>query len=513
MQMHRSPATDKKEVISMTAKKKKSSRDTRILIGALLIAGVIAGGSTFAWFTSKDEVTNRLSAKADYNVSIAEDFTPPEDWIPGQTINKDVSIVNTGNVDAFVRTWLEGEMRYIARDKAGEAIPASAPTTWGTLDTTKTDAVSTARLVPTADGGTSYVRVLRNTTTTAPTDYDEVISMQAGGWLAYAPVSCEWQYTEKAAASDPSNVSGDTTVTAGTGTSNATATYVAAGTYGCAINSDTFKPKTTGLYLFRRNMDMDGLDADNNVYYSGYYYVAPTSDAGYGNGTYYALNTLVTGTNSDNETVYAAYVQKDTTDSNKLKLHVHGSDTVVALSNTSTTDKLVADDVANVKLFKADSATKTNSDLTWTYDATNKKFTVAPTAGATGIKINVALVGDNVVDAGGTADKWQRIPTTGANTTFYYTNDLESGSTSSQLVDSVQLDETVTVNDYIAFDFDLNVKMDSIQVTMDSEGKETYQSVASAWAVTSGDAATPAYVSAATWTDNKELATLTWTAN
>ena len=33
----------------MTAKKKRSSRDTRILIGALLIAGVIAGGSTFAW--------------------------------------------------------------------------------------------------------------------------------------------------------------------------------------------------------------------------------------------------------------------------------------------------------------------------------------------------------------------------------------------------------------------------------------------------------------------------------
>ena len=60
-------------------------------------------GTTFAWFTSKDEVTNRLSASADYNVSIVEDFTPPEDLVPGQTINKDVCAVNTGNVDALVR--------------------------------------------------------------------------------------------------------------------------------------------------------------------------------------------------------------------------------------------------------------------------------------------------------------------------------------------------------------------------------------------------------------------------
>ena len=64
-------------------------------------------GTTFAWFTSKDEVTNRLSAHADYNVSIVEDFTPPEDWTPGQTVNKPVSAVNTGNVDAFVQRRLQ----------------------------------------------------------------------------------------------------------------------------------------------------------------------------------------------------------------------------------------------------------------------------------------------------------------------------------------------------------------------------------------------------------------------
>ena len=95
--------------------KKKTSKEKRVLIAALCIAATVAAGSTFAWFSSKDEVTNRLSASAAYDVSIAEDFQPPEDWIPGQTINKDVSAVNTGNVDAFVRMWLEGEMSIFNR--------------------------------------------------------------------------------------------------------------------------------------------------------------------------------------------------------------------------------------------------------------------------------------------------------------------------------------------------------------------------------------------------------------
>ena len=82
-------------------KRKKNTRERRALVGALCTAAVIVAGSTFAWFTSQDEVTNRLTASADYGVTIAENFTPPNNWVPGQTINKDVSAVNTGNVDAL----------------------------------------------------------------------------------------------------------------------------------------------------------------------------------------------------------------------------------------------------------------------------------------------------------------------------------------------------------------------------------------------------------------------------
>ena len=61
----------------------KNTKDNKkVLIGALGIASVIAAGSTFAWFTSSDEVTNRLTAAADYGVSITETFTPPRGMAP-----------------------------------------------------------------------------------------------------------------------------------------------------------------------------------------------------------------------------------------------------------------------------------------------------------------------------------------------------------------------------------------------------------------------------------------------
>jgi len=72
---------------------------------------------TFAWFTSSDEVTNRLSASADYGVSIVESFTPPNNWIPGQEVKKDVYATNTGNIGAFVKEEISGALT-ITTEKA-----------------------------------------------------------------------------------------------------------------------------------------------------------------------------------------------------------------------------------------------------------------------------------------------------------------------------------------------------------------------------------------------------------
>lgn len=90
------------------SKKKKTSKEKRILIASLCIAAAVMAGSTFAWFSSKDEVTNRLTANADYGVSIVESFEPPTNWLPGQLINKDVYATNTGNIGAFVEEDISG---------------------------------------------------------------------------------------------------------------------------------------------------------------------------------------------------------------------------------------------------------------------------------------------------------------------------------------------------------------------------------------------------------------------
>ena len=78
---------------------------------------------SFVWFTSKDEVTNRLTASNDYGVSIVESFTPPANWLPGQTVNKDVYAVNTGNIAAFVKESISGNLTYTYEKRE-----ATAPT-------------------------------------------------------------------------------------------------------------------------------------------------------------------------------------------------------------------------------------------------------------------------------------------------------------------------------------------------------------------------------------------------
>ena len=95
----------------------KSKKRRRVLGASCILAALIIAGSSFAWFTSRDEVTNRLSASSDYGVSIVESFTPPKNWLPGQEINKDVYAVNTGNIAAFVKEDVKGKLNYTYESK------------------------------------------------------------------------------------------------------------------------------------------------------------------------------------------------------------------------------------------------------------------------------------------------------------------------------------------------------------------------------------------------------------
>lgn len=92
--------------MASTSKHAKSRK--RVLGASCILAALIIGGSSFAWFTAKDEVVNKLSADLRYNVVATEDFTPPPpgEWIPGQKVTKEVKAVNTGNIDAIVASQL-----------------------------------------------------------------------------------------------------------------------------------------------------------------------------------------------------------------------------------------------------------------------------------------------------------------------------------------------------------------------------------------------------------------------
>ena len=531
------------------SKKAKSSREKRVLIGSLCIAAAVMAGSTFAWFSSKDEVTNRLSAKADYDVTIAEDFTPPENWIPGQKIDKNVGFVNTGNVDAFVRSYLQGEMRVLNET-------SSAVETWNTTDKKFTDlaaGVITSGLTPVKDttltdlnlnysltngGKTYYLRELSKTKRDNPDPanpddanpdaYSEVMSVQAGGELVYTN-GTKFIYkpnqsdTVHDAANSVQNIVGGKTytVTIGTNANNITVDNTANTIlvsdikYLPSVDSDEFKPATTGLYVFRRNADLNTDLSADDMEFSGYYYVATAAAgdaaASEGTGVYLKLHNGVASPDTD---------RSDYTLPKDAITSTYASD-----SNTWTYAPTAA-----LQLYTAERTTVENSDLTWTY--------VAPAAGTQGklmaqygnIKINVYLaniLGSTAISSSGTgkdaglewatastdAESWTPVFTGGVASatpvTFYYNNDLEEGCTTERLVDSVELDSSVTQDDYLTFDFDLNVFMESVQVTIGEDGAEGDDSV-KPWNGTAGGAVAAAGTKTMDTANTNEIASIAW---
>lgn len=279
--------------------KKKNNKERHVLIAALLVAGVTVAGSTFAWFTSQDEVTNRLTASADYGVSVVEDFTPPEDWTPGQKINKDVSAVNTGNVAAFTRLGLLYDSKLTVADD-GVAVPESATAASSADKASWVELKKVASTTNTPTGGNA----VNNSA-------NEVSLLQAGGALvvaAGAVVTPSDKWNER---------SGD----------DETATDYS--------GASQYKPSKTGLYIFKR-MVYAG-DGETTTKYSGYYYLASGTngaddESGHaGEGKYYALET-------EPGTVYIANI-----DSDAVQEDVNG---VVTLKSAAALDNI---QIANTK--------------------------------------------------------------------------------------------------------------------------------------------------------------------
>ena len=372
---------------------KNDKKDKKVLIGALGIAAVIAAGSTFAWFTSSDEVTNRLTASADYGVSITETFTPPEEWLPGQEINKDVSAVNTGNLSALVKLEFEGALTLKAE---GDGVAVSG---FASADKDTLDKLTAA----------------------------DVASLQAGGYLAVAP-------------------EGVTTGIVGT-------------------DFDATDDDVPGLYLFRREIKVD--DETTTYDYSGYYYDGDD---------YYGLQTI-DDVDSDGNAVRTVDVLRD------------------------KGDTLTEADITGIKLknFEEKVIPADDSQISWNYDKVYTDnvaiLTYHPTGATNTAKDIVINVNLTNLGNGNTADEWQYLNDKG----FYYTNDVEPGEATKKLIDSVSLDESVQAGAYTNMDFDLTVKLNSVQVTYADDSQ------------TEGvDSASSLGASAAATNAGKEISSIKW---
>ena len=201
-----------------------------------------------------------------------------------------------------------------------------------------------------------------------------------------------------------------------------------------------------------------------------------------------------------------------------------------------------------VKLFQAKYTEIENSGLTWLYDSSAATLT-AIYAGADAkykvqldgetkrdysaddIAVVVKLANLNDNPANGSVENWKAVTGTGSNftyyadteaattlttktagqkATFYYNNDLEESDTTAKLVDSVTLSSDTKQTAYLAFDFDLNIRMDSIQVSKDATGNEGFDTVSSGWTSTNTNV-TAAKASATVGAS--EINVITWTAN
>ena len=481
----------------------KSKRRRRVLGASCILAALIVGASSFAWFTSKDEVSNRLTATADYGVSVVEDFTPPKDMTPGQEVTKKVSAVNTGSVDALVRTQLESMLKItlpstIDLTSTVTADTSNSPYTDYTFDVKYTpDSGSTSAALSFTSGGNAENAIKLKAPQAQQADGtltpDEVTTLQAGGELVV-------EANKSVRVADQAVRSG--------------AYKTANGEYD---DTGKYTPSTAGLYLFRRTVR----EGDNNTTtkYSGYYF----------DGTnYYAL-----ATEDGNKTVYvAATINETAQGTGSVVSSISGLKmrTAVTEDNAATQSKI---SYAIGYIGVSTDKTKTPDDIGTTVSTETVGF-VADGTTQKYIKVTYDNGTNDVIFYIELAENWSNYwqyvddevdPTNGESTPttlgkayghFYYKDDLGAGQTSKKLIESVTLSNEVTQDCYIDLVYDLNVVLDSVQVTYDANGVELVPGASAVNTQTAVAAFANAKATATNQTDGKvangDIASITWAA-
>ena len=324
-------------------KSNQKSKERKLLVATLALAALIVGGSTFAWFTSTDLVTNKLSSTGGLKVVATESFDRPDNWTPEVTVKKEVGALNAGNIDAFVRLSLPETQATVTRLSDGATVNSNA--------------INAAALKDAKE-------ITR----------EEAIALQAGAYLVFSKNALVVDSQEQ------------------------------------TINSSTL-PDETGLYIFRRKEGTETVEGvtKTTYEYSGYVYDKTGNK-------FYLVKAITDG---EGKYESAKYV-----------------------TETKNSEAPVVD-YANVN---------SHNFITVTYNDTEGKNPIV-------IKINL---NDNWNDS------WE-FNNNNDHEKFYYKKVLTSGNKTPNLIKSVKLE---TAQDaYYAFDYNLDVKIESIQIgTGDADG-------------------------------------------
>lgn len=85
--------------------KKEKNQIKKLLILMGISIFTILGG-TLAYFTTGDNIQN-IFTSAKYGAQIVENFQSPDNWTPGTTTSKEITVKNTGNINMAVRASYE----------------------------------------------------------------------------------------------------------------------------------------------------------------------------------------------------------------------------------------------------------------------------------------------------------------------------------------------------------------------------------------------------------------------
>jgi len=122
-----------------------------VLLLAVLVGMTMALGSTYAWFTSSDEVRNQFgTSDLSFSFQVVEKFTNPGTVGPGQGVEKKVNVTNAGTQKGVVRVLALPEI--MAQD--GRILEAAPGVTFAYDGLNVTDGFDDGKLW--ADGGDGY---------------------------------------------------------------------------------------------------------------------------------------------------------------------------------------------------------------------------------------------------------------------------------------------------------------------------------------------------------------------